>query len=192
MNLPRLIANRLRALFRKNQLDRDLAEEMRMHLEMEVERNRASGLSPDEALYAARLQFGGVAQIQELARDQRGWRWVEQTGNDFHFAEALKEGAGALGDSRRLRLLRGAFVVVQSALAVALLVGAGLMIRTVSRLQQIDLGFKPAHKFVLMGSRSGVVDRDRLEPLNTAILERLSAHFRSWPTRSRDAVTNSA
>jgi predicted permease len=89
--------------------------------------------------------------------------------------EALKEGAGSLGDSRRLRFLRGTFVVVQGALAVALLTGAGLLFKTVYRLQHIDLGFTPEHKLVLSGNRRSAVDRGRPNSTDTAILERLAA-----------------
>jgi predicted permease len=56
----------------------------------------------------------------------------------------LKDGGAALGESRALARLRGSFVVLQAAFAVMLLAGAGLMIETFHRLQQVDLGFDPA------------------------------------------------
>ena len=93
----------------------------------------------------------------------------------IELAEGLKQGAGALGDTRRIRVLRESFVVVQSALAVALLIGAGLLIRTVSRLQHIEPGFDPARKILLTGARTGKVDRERLEAHNTALVEQLGA-----------------
>lgn len=61
--------------------------------------------------------------------------------------EAVKEGGGALGESRRLRILRGGLVVLEATLAVALLAGAGLMVRTFHQLQQVDHGFDPARRF---------------------------------------------
>ena len=60
--------------------------------------------------------------------------------------EGLKEGGQTLGESRRLRQLRDGLVVLEAALAVALLVGAGLMVRSVQRLQSVDLGFDPTNK----------------------------------------------
>jgi putative ABC transport system permease protein len=60
--------------------------------------------------------------------------------------EGLKGGAGAVGESRWLSRMRGAFVVLQAALAVILLVGAGLMVRTFQRLEHLRLGFEPAHR----------------------------------------------
>lgn len=77
---------KLRALFRHKQLDADMAEEMRVHLEMQTERNRASGMEAEEARYAALRQFGNVASVQERARDVRGWRWFDELRQDVRSA----------------------------------------------------------------------------------------------------------
>ncbi|MDP9338145.1 MAG: ABC transporter permease [Acidobacteriota bacterium] len=61
--------------------------------------------------------------------------------------DALKEG-GRSGESRQSMRLRDALVVVQFALALALLVGAGLMIQTVWNLRKVDLGFRSDHMLV--------------------------------------------
>ena len=55
--------------------------------------------------------------------------------------ESLKEGGKNIGGSSRSHRLRGAFVVTEIALAVVLLVGAGLLIRSFNRLQTVDPGF---------------------------------------------------
>lgn len=78
--------HRLRALLRHDQLDADMAEELRAHLEMQTAENIRRGMSPEEAHYAARRSFGGMEQIKERARDQRGWRWLEQLQQDLRFA----------------------------------------------------------------------------------------------------------
>jgi len=57
--------------------------------------------------------------------------------------ETLKEG-GRSGGGKRQRL-RGALVVAEVALALMLLVGAGLMIRSFTHLQNVPLGFAPNH-----------------------------------------------
>src|SRR5207253_3025073 len=56
--------------------------------------------------------------------------------------DALKEGGkGAGGQSSRSRRLRGALVVVEVALALVLLVSAGLLVKSFARLRKIDTGF---------------------------------------------------
>src|SRR5262245_31268176 len=58
--------------------------------------------------------------------------------------ETLKEGGRSGGGGKRQRL-RGALVIAEVALALTLLVGAGLMIRSFMRLQNVPLGFAPNH-----------------------------------------------
>ena len=80
------LLSRMQALFRRRQLEADMAAELRAHLEMQEAANRAAGLSSEEARYSARRQFGGVAQVQERCREQRGWVWWEQLWKDFLLA----------------------------------------------------------------------------------------------------------
>jgi len=54
----------------------------------------------------------------------------------------LKDGGGAIGESRRLARLRGLLVVLQVAFAIILLTGAGLMVRTFHKLQDVKFGFE--------------------------------------------------
>ncbi|HWA27719.1 MAG TPA: ADOP family duplicated permease [Lacunisphaera sp.] len=61
--------------------------------------------------------------------------------------EAVKEGGAAMGESRRLRAVRGTLVVLEAALAVTLLTGAGLMVRTFMQLQDVKPGFEPVHRY---------------------------------------------
>src|SRR4051794_3675213 len=77
---------RLRALFLKRRMDAEMDEEMGLHLELRAERNRAAGLSASEAAFAARRSFGGVEQLKQLARERRGWVWLEQAAQDQRFA----------------------------------------------------------------------------------------------------------
>ena len=86
MNLLHAGFFRLREFFRGAQLDRDMAEEMRAHLAMETERNIARGLPPDDARHAAQRQFGHLDGIQETARDERGWVWLELRWKELQFA----------------------------------------------------------------------------------------------------------
>jgi predicted permease len=59
-------------------------------------------------------------------------------------AEALRQGGRSAGDARG-RMVRRALSVAEVALALVLLAGAGLLIRSYGRLQSADLGFNPRH-----------------------------------------------
>lgn len=73
-------------LFCRRKLDAEMTEEMRLHIELQTERNRASGMNPDEARYAALREFGNVGVIQQQVREGRGWVWLEQLGQDLGYA----------------------------------------------------------------------------------------------------------
>ena len=57
--------------------------------------------------------------------------------------EILKEGGRGNAGGRRARWLTGTMVVLELALTLVLLVGAGLMVRSFVKLYTLDLGFKP-------------------------------------------------
>jgi predicted permease len=86
MKKLREILFRLRALFRRENLDAEMREEMQHHLEMTESEKIEDGLPPEEARYAGQRKFGGVAQVQEQCRDQRGWLWLEQLMQDVRFS----------------------------------------------------------------------------------------------------------
>jgi putative ABC transport system permease protein len=64
--------NWLRHLFSRRSLESEVSEEIRVHLEEKIEEFVADGMSRQEAVYAARREFGNVALIEEDSR--RVWR----------------------------------------------------------------------------------------------------------------------
>jgi macrolide transport system ATP-binding/permease protein len=89
--MPRLRAwfSRLLGLFQKNKRDAEMAEEMRAHLDLLIERNIAAGMLPHDARNAALRQFGGVEQVKEIAREQRVWRWADEFLQDLRFGARM-------------------------------------------------------------------------------------------------------
>src|SRR2546428_85574 len=67
----------LHALLRKSEMERELDEELRHHIEQQTEQNIRLGMSPEEARQAALKSFGGVEQAKEQSRDAHGMRWPE-------------------------------------------------------------------------------------------------------------------
>ena len=88
MALLKQLTGRVRALWqvlmRSRQLERDMHDEMRFHVEMEAERLvRDEGAEPHEARRLANIRFGGVETYKEAARDARGRRWLDAFTGDF-------------------------------------------------------------------------------------------------------------
>jgi predicted permease len=86
------------ALFRQAKVDAEMSEEMGLHLERRIEENIAAGMSPENARYTALRKFGGVERAKELAREQRGWLWLEQTKRDVGYGlRSLAKSPGFAG-----------------------------------------------------------------------------------------------
>ncbi len=79
-------ARRLLALFHRDRLEDDLADEMSFHLEMEIEANRRAGMDAIEARRAALLKLGGLEQTKVLYREQRGLPRLEAFVQDLRYA----------------------------------------------------------------------------------------------------------
>ena len=76
---------RMRALFRRSAIEDELDKELRFHVEQSVERYVKAGLSHEEALRRARIEFGGVEQAKEECRDARGVSLIESLIQDLRF-----------------------------------------------------------------------------------------------------------
>ena len=72
------LARRLRALLRRRTFEAELDDEIRFHLDQEIERNRARGMTPAEARRQALLAFGGVDRTKEEVREARGFLLLAQ------------------------------------------------------------------------------------------------------------------
>src|SRR5262249_10365691 len=78
--------NWLGRLFHGERMDEQLDKELRFHLDQQIAELVAAGLSPDEARRQANLAFGGTAQVQEMCREARGTRWLEDLLQDFRYS----------------------------------------------------------------------------------------------------------
>jgi len=57
---------------RRRRFEQDLDQELRFHLDMEIEALTARGHSPEEARTIAERNFGGVERHKDSVRDVRG------------------------------------------------------------------------------------------------------------------------
>jgi len=86
MDLIRILLSRCAALFRSRKLDADLDEELRAHIDLAIEENLGRGMNEQQARTAALRAFGGVTQVRESYRVQRGLPQLEQIGRDLRYA----------------------------------------------------------------------------------------------------------
>ncbi|MGD1068884.1 MAG: ABC transporter permease [Bryobacteraceae bacterium] len=76
---------RMRALLRRRACESDLDAELRFHIEHRTQVHMEAGLPPEEAERRARLELGGVEQVKEKCRDQRGTRLLDSLWQDLGF-----------------------------------------------------------------------------------------------------------
>ena len=84
-DMVRTLLSRAASLFRRTKLNAELDEELRAHIDFATEENMRRGLSRRQARTAALRNFGGVAQIRETYREQRGIPMLEQMNRDIRF-----------------------------------------------------------------------------------------------------------
>lgn len=77
---------RLRAILRGRRAERELDEELQFHLERKIEEGIATGLSPEEARYAALRAMDGLEQRKEEMRDMRRMHWLTDFVDDMGYA----------------------------------------------------------------------------------------------------------
>lgn len=80
------LRERLRGLFLRDRVERELDEELRGHLEREVAHRVRAGADPESARREALLALGGLEQCKEAVRDARGVRPLEELGADLRYA----------------------------------------------------------------------------------------------------------
>src|SRR4029078_4221209 len=74
---------------RRRTRDEDLDDEIRSHFAMAVADRVARGESPDEALAAARREFGNVTHVKEVTRESWGGVWLERLLQDVRYSVRL-------------------------------------------------------------------------------------------------------
>ena len=116
MRALRAFLLRLAAPLDNRRKDRELAEELECHVQMEIEANIRSGMTPDQARRAALLKSGGVELAEETCRDRRGLPFLQTTIRDLRHALQL--------------LLRSPGFTLVAVLSLALGIGANTSIFT--------------------------------------------------------------
>ena len=85
MNWLTELGRRFRVLFRGGAFDRELQEEMRLHVEMRQQAFIRDGLPPAAARSAAQRQFGNATLLRESSGDAWGWRGLRNITQDLRY-----------------------------------------------------------------------------------------------------------
>jgi putative ABC transport system permease protein len=95
MNILLHLWRRLLSLLRRGRYEREMEEEMRFHLEMQIEQNLSSGMAVEEARYAARRQFGNQTWLKEVSREMWSLNSIETLIQDLrHGRRTLMKSPG--------------------------------------------------------------------------------------------------
>src|SRR5262245_57735408 len=89
MNILLQFWRRLLSLLRRGRYERAMEEEMRFHLEMQIEQNMSSGMAVDEAHYTARRQFGNQTWLKEASREMWSLNLIETVIQDLRFGARM-------------------------------------------------------------------------------------------------------
>src|SRR6185369_4573489 len=81
-----ILRNRLRSFVFRRRRESDLSEELQLHLDRDIERLQATGLSRQEARFRAMRQFGGVEHVKDACRDARGTPAIDALARDARYA----------------------------------------------------------------------------------------------------------
>jgi predicted permease len=129
--------NWLKRIFLRQRLYDDLQEEMQQHLEERAAELTAGGMNPDQALRAARREFGNRTLLEEQGREVWQWTSVENLGRDVRFS------------IRRLSKVPGLTVVCILTLALGL--GASVALFSVVHAVLLKpLPFKDSDRLVML------------------------------------------
>ena len=77
MSLAGEFRRRLDMLLHRARFQRELEEEMRLHLELRRQHQIASGIDPDSARWSAHQRFGNITRMKEKSHMAWGWNWLE-------------------------------------------------------------------------------------------------------------------
>ena len=88
-------SHRIRSLFRRKAVDGELNEELKFHLEREIEQKIAAGIPAVEARRTTMMDFGAVESVREECRDMRKINWISNLVRDTAFgARMLRKNPG--------------------------------------------------------------------------------------------------
>jgi putative ABC transport system permease protein len=144
MRILREWAHRLLETLHPRRRDRELEEELRLHLELATDDAQRRGHTLEDAARAARIRAGGVSQAMDALRDQRGLPSIDALMRDLRFAARM--------------LTKDRWITLAAIIALAIGIAANTTVFTiVNAILLRDLPFDEPDRIVAIGTRVGNV-----------------------------------
>src|SRR5260221_8066042 len=89
-------------MFRKEELDLELANELESHLQLHADENIRQGMTPEAARREALIKLGGIGELKETYRQRRGSPLLEALWRDLRFRGRLLLQRPRLGAALRI------------------------------------------------------------------------------------------
>jgi putative ABC transport system permease protein len=142
MRMLREWVHRVLGTLRPRRRDRELEEELRLHLELATRDARRRGQTAGDAVRAARIRAGGVSQAMDALRDQRGLPSIDALVRDLRFGARM--------------LTKDRWITLAAVVALAVGIAANNTVFTiVNALLLRDLPFDEPDRVVAIGARAG-------------------------------------
>jgi len=155
---------KLRVLRRREEVESELQQEIRFHIQMAVEKNLREGMSPRQARREAHRKFGGVERYRERSRESWGLRGLEDFVQDVRYAIRM--------------LVKNPLFTVVASLTLALGIGANTaLFSVVNGVLLAPLPFEDGHELAVLFTENAEQNQSRyfVSPQD----------FRDWRERQR-------
>ena len=168
----RLIASRLVGLFTHRSVEEEIGAEIEEHVRLLTEQYVRQGMTPQDASFAVRRQFGGITRLCENHRDARGIPWVDHCARDLRFG---------------LRLLRKKLAFSLIAIGVlALGIGANTAVYSVAKgVVFAPLPFPKPDRLALIFEADSAELGQRFKPGARNLSSVRPGTFQDWREQSR-------
>jgi putative ABC transport system permease protein len=144
MRILREWAHRVLGTLHPRRRDRELEEELRLHLELATDDAQRRGHTMEDAMRAARIRAGGVSQAMDALRDQRGLPGIDALVRDLRFGARM--------------LTKDRWITLAAVVALAIGIAANNTVFTiVNAILLRDLPFDEPDRIVAIGTRVGNV-----------------------------------